>query len=136
MAARSVLVGRYAEASVGGVLIALLFDWEVTVEGKTADLTAHGDFWQYIVPLPSRWRFRSKGYIVPGSVNHYVHALWQASAFPAYVTIAGWSGSVASGTKIFEGSGLPIRGSISAPMELAVQEFEIEGHGAPTVGVT
>lgn len=135
MAQRSVLIGRYAEASVGGTLIALLFDWKVTYEGRTVDLTAHGDKWDYIVPLPSSWTFTAKGYIVPASVNHYPKQLWTAASLPAYVTVAGFSGSVASGTKIFEGSGLPVKGSLAASMELAEQEFEIKGHGAPTVGV-
>jgi hypothetical protein len=136
MPGRSALVGRYAEASLGGTLIALLFDWKVTFTGKTVDLTAHLDTWEYIVPLPSGWNFTARGYIVPASVNHYLHTLWSKTVLPVYVTVAGFSGSVASGTKIFEGAGLPIKGEISAPMEMAVQDWEIKGHGAPTVGAT
>jgi hypothetical protein len=135
MATRSVLVGRYAEASVGGLLIALLFDWKVEVTGKTIDLPAHGDKWDYVVPLQSGWTFTAKGYMVPGSSAHYINALWSSASLPAYFIVAGFSGSVASGTKIFEGSGLPVKGTITAPMELVEQEFEIKGHGAPTVGV-
>lgn len=132
---RSVLVGRYAEASVGGTLIALLTDWEATIETDTADVTAHGDVWQFNAPLPSRWTFRAKAFVVPGSAAHYLNALWASGALPSQVTVAGFSGSVASGTKIFEGTGTPVRGSLSAPMELAEQEFEVQGNGAPTVGV-
>lgn len=136
MAVRNVLVGRYAEASVGGVLIALLFDWEVTYEGNTAETTAHGDIWKTFTPLASGWTFRAKGYVVPASVNHYPKQLFQAATLPAAVTVAGFSGTVAGGTKIFQGTGYPIRGNLSAPMELAEQEFEIRGSGAPTTGVS
>lgn len=135
MAVRNALVGRYAEASLGGVLIALLTEWEVTYNHDTADGTAHGDVWKHFYPLDSGWTFRAKGFIVPGSASHYLNALWSSATALAYFTVAGYSGSVATGTKIFEGSGLPVRGNISAPMEMAVQEFEIQGDGAPTAGV-
>jgi hypothetical protein len=135
MAVRNALVGRYAEASLGGVLIALLTEWEVTYSHDTADGTAHGDVWKHNYPLDSGWTFRAKGFVVPGSASHYLNALWSSGSAVAYFTVAGYSGSVASGTKIFEGSGLPVRGTITAPMEMAVQEFEIQGEGAPTAGV-
>ena len=136
MPGRSALVGRYAEASLSGVLIALLFDWKVTFAGKTVDLTVHLDTWEYIVPLPSGWTFTAKGYVVPASVLHYPHALWSGTVLPVYFTVAGFSGSVNSGTKIFEGAGLPVKGEIGCGMEMAVQDWEIKGHGAPTVGVS
>jgi hypothetical protein len=135
MAARSVLNGRYAEASVGGVLIALLFEWSVDVETTTVDLTAHGDTWKYIIPIVAGWTFKAKGYVVPASTGHQINALWSSGGPTANVTVAGFSGSVATGTKIFEGTGVPTKGSLSAPMELATQEFEITGFGAPSVGV-
>src|SRR5690348_9776409 len=108
MAVRSALIGRYAEAAVGGVLIALLTEWEVTVEQKIIELTAHGDYWEYQVPTVAGWTFRAKGHVVPGSANHYINSLWAANALPGtsgYVTITGYSGSVATGTPIFQGTG-------------------------------
>lgn len=132
---RSVLNGRYAEASVGGVLLALLFDWEITVDTDTADVTAHGDVWKFKVPLDSGWKFRAKGYVVPASAAHYINSQWSSGAVPANVTIAAFSGTVGTGTKIWEGTGVPVRGNLSAPMALAEQELEFEGYGAPTTGV-
>lgn len=134
-APRSALVGRYAEASLGGTLIALLFDWEVTYETDTADATAHGDFWKVTLPLDSGWTFRARGYVVPASAAHYGNQLYTSSAVPANVTVAGYSGSVSGGTKIFEGTGVPVRWNITAPMAMAEQEFEIRGTGAPATGV-
>lgn len=134
MAVRNALVGRYAEASVGGVVIALLTEWEVTYTHDTADGTAHGDFWKHNYPLDSQWTFRARGFVTPGSANHYLNALWTANTAAAYVVVAGFSGAVSGGTMIFQGSGLPSRGNLSAPMEMAFQEFEIIGDGAPTVG--
>lgn len=135
MAARSVLNGRYAEASVGGVLIAFLYDWEVVVDTDTADVTAHGDFWQYHVPLDSGWTFRFKAYVVPASSAHYLNQFWSNNAVPPNVAVAGFSGTVAGGTKIFEGVAVPTQGTLSAPMGLAEQSFEFKGYGPPTAGV-
>lgn len=128
------LIGRYAEASIGGVLIALLFDWEVTVEHDTEDVTAHGDHWQQHVPLDAGWRFRCRGYVVPGSAAHYINTAFGAGPQASFA-LAGYSGSVATGTLIFAGTGIPIRGILSAPMVLAEQELEFIGVGAPTTGI-
>lgn len=135
MAARSILNGRYAEASVGGTLIALLTEWEVTVDTDLADTTAHGDVWKQQAVLDSGWTFRAKGYVVPGSTGHRINSLYSSGSIPPAVTVAGFSGTVAGGTKIFEGSGLPVRANLTAGMELATQEFEVRGVGAPTAGV-
>lgn len=132
---RDVLHGDFAEASVGGVLIALLTEWEVTVDTDTADITAHGDEWKYNAALDSGWTFRAKGHVVPASASHYLNSLYSSSAVPANVVVAGFSGTVAGGTKIFEGTGTPTRATLSAPMDLAEQEFEIKGYGPPSVGV-
>lgn len=132
---RAVLDGHFAEASIGGTLIALLFEWEATIDTDTTDLTAHGDVWKVTAALDSGWRFRARGYVVPASVNTKINDLYTSGALPVTITVAGYSGSVASGTKIFEGTGIPTRCNLSAPMALAEQEFEVIGTGTPTVGV-
>jgi hypothetical protein len=131
------LDGRYAEASLGGTLIAVLTEWEVTVETDTADATAHGDMWQFPLPLDSGWRVRCRGWIVPGSAAHYINAYYPSGAAGVIATIIfrGYSGTVAGGTLIFEGTVFPVRGNLSAPMTLAEQEIEFVGYGVPTVGV-
>jgi len=134
-APRAVLHGRYAEAALGGTLIVLLFDWEVEVETDTVDVTAHADVWKFNTAIASQWTFRAKQYVIPASASHTINALYSSSAVPAQFTVAGYSGSVASGTKIFEGTGTPVRANLSAPMELAGQGFEIKGNGAPATGV-
>jgi hypothetical protein len=134
MAVRSVLNGRYAEASVAGVVLALLFDWEVTVETDTADATAHGDLWKLPLALDSGWRLRCRGYVVPASANHYINQMYVPGA-GSLLTVACWSGATGTGTKIWEGSAFPIRGSLTAAMALAEQEIEFIGYGVPTVGV-
>lgn len=132
---RDVLHGDFAEASVGGVLIALLTEWSVDVDTDTADVTAHGDEWKYNVALDSGWTFKAKGYIVPGSASHYMNSLYSSGAVPANVTVAGYSGTVSGGTKIFEGTGTPVKATLNAPMDVAEQEFEVRGYGPPTTGV-
>ena len=132
---RAVLHGRYAEAAIGGTLVALLYEWEVEVETDTVDVTGHGDFWKFNTAIASGWTFRAKQYVIPASASHTINLLYSPSAVPAQFTVAGYSGSVASGTKIFEGTGTPVRANLSAPMELAQQGFEIKGNGAPATGV-
>src|SRR6266851_6921081 len=99
---RSVLLGRYAEASVGGVLIALLFDWKIHYKTDKIDSTGHSDLWRRHLPTVSEWEFTSKGYIIPGSANHYGR-LWSAGSTLSILTVTGYSGSVAAGTPIFQG---------------------------------
>lgn len=135
MAVRSVLNGRYAEASIGGVLIALLTNWKVKYSTKAIETTAHGDIWERNIAGRASWTFTAKGFVVPGSAAHYLNALWSSGAAPVAFTVAGFSGSVSGGTKIFEGSGIPVEGTIDAGMELAEQDWEIKGDGPPTVGV-
>jgi hypothetical protein len=139
-APRSALMGRYAECSLGGSVVVLCFDWEVTFETETADATAHGDYWKVTLAMESGWTFRARGYVTPASTAHYGNSMWSSSAIPANVTVAGFSGPVtatwaAAGTKIFEGTGVPIRWNLTAPMAMAEQEWEIRGTGAPSVGV-
>ncbi len=134
-APRAALVGRYAEASLAGTLVVLLFDWEVTYETDTVDATAHGDIWKVTLAMQSGWTFRARGYVTPASAAHYGNAMWSSGAIVANFTVAGYSGSVASGTKIFEGTGVPTRWNLSAPMAMAEQEWEIRGTGSPATGV-
>lgn len=136
MAGRSALIGRYAEASIGGVLIALLFDWKVTYHTQTVDLPAGGDIGEYPVPIRTGWTFTAKAYVVPASVTHLLEQLWHANSLPGQITIAGFSGSVATGTKIFQGIGYATEGELAAPMEMATQTFTVKGWGTPSVGVS
>jgi hypothetical protein len=135
MAVRSVLVGRYAECSVGGVTVALCTDWKVEYSTKAIETTAHGDIWERNIAGRASWTFTAKGFVVPGSAGHYLNQFWASGAAPAAVTVAGWSGANSTGTKIFEGSGVPVKGAIDVGMELAVQDWEIKGDGPPTAGV-
>ena len=135
MALRTVANGRYAEASLGGTLVALLTDWSVTVDTDIIDLTAHGDVWKRKKPTQSGWKFKAKSFVVLASAAHLINALYSSGAVPALFTVAGYHGSVASGTKVWEGAGYPASGGMDYPMGVATQEFEIEGDGPPTTGV-
>jgi hypothetical protein len=135
MAQRSILIGRYAEASIGGTLLALLFDWKVSLHTAKIEAEGYGDVWAYPVPTVSGWTFTAKGYVVPGYPAQYLKSLWKSSGQQVYFTVQGWGGNVGD-TKIFEGTGLPVKGDLSVPMALAEQEFELEGYGPPTTGLT
>ena len=82
-AARAIQNGRYAEAAVGGVLIAFLTEWDVKVNTDTADTTAHGDGWQYNQALDSGWVFSAKQWVPALSVNHTINLLYSSSGIPA-----------------------------------------------------
>src|SRR5437867_2637031 len=101
-APRNYLNGRFAECAIGGVLLGVCFDWSVDLEYGTTSPVAFGDLWETPTVLTGRWRARAKGFVVSGSVNHYLKALFAQHALISGITFAGYSGSVASGTKIFE----------------------------------
>lgn len=134
-AGRGILNGRFAEAAIGGVLIGFLFEWSVDISTDTADTTAHGDVWQYNKPLDSGWTFKAKEYVPVATDTHILNTLYTTATVPVQVTVAGYSGTVAAGTKIFEGTGTPVHADLNAPMELATQGFEIRGNGSPSAGV-
>jgi len=144
-AQRAVLNGRHAEAAVGGVVIAFLTDWEVKVATDTADTTAHNDAWKYSRALDSGWTFTAKQYMPVGSASHTINSLYSSGSVPSVVTVAGYGGPTApasqggtlgtSSTKIFEGSGVPTSAGMAFPMDLATQNFELQGQGPPTTGV-
>lgn len=135
MAARSALHGRYAEAAIGGVLIVYLTEWEVSANNDVEDITAHGDSFKRFTSLDADWTFRAQGHVVPASAAHYINTYFVNNNFQGEFTLRGYSGTVAGGTLIFEGTGIPTRGTLAAPMGLASQEIEFRGTGAPTVGM-
>lgn len=134
MPAISRLNGRYAEISVDGTVIALCFDWELTVETDTAESVAHGELWKLPLALDSGWRIRARGYVVPASAAHYINTFYVAGV-GALLTIRLFSGTAAAGTEIWEGTGFAVRGNLTAPMALAEQEIEFVGYGVPATGV-
>lgn len=134
-APRSVLNGRFAECAIGGTVVGLCFEWTVKVTTPTADVTAHGDVWEFNAALPSRWEFTAKEYVPVATAAHIMNTLYTSSAVPVQITVAGYSGSVASGTKIFEGTGTPTGAELNAPMDMATQGFSVQGNGAPATGV-
>src|SRR4051812_715173 len=122
MAQRNVMQGRYAEAAIGGVLLALLTDWSLRLRTDTQDITGHGDIWRYTVPVVTGWTFTASGFIVPGFPPQYLKSLWRTGGTIQYFQVRGYDKSVASGTKIFEGTGLPVEGTMVVPMELVTQD--------------
>ena len=136
MAQRQVLQGRYAEASVSGVVFLYLVDWEVEFETHQYPISGHGDVWVYEVPLRTSWRFKAKGYCALGESPRYLKNLWKSSGTPASVTISGYDKSAASGTLIFQGTGQPVQGVFNAPMAPATQAVLLRGYGPPTTGVS
>jgi hypothetical protein len=144
VAQRSVLVGRYAECAVdlgsGLTVVVLCTDWKVKYSTKAIETTAHGDIWERNIAGRASWTFTAKGWIVPGSAAHYPNNFWSSGAAPLPFKVAGYSGgapggAMSLGTKIFEGTGVPVEGTLDVGMELAVQDWEIKGDGPPTAGV-
>lgn len=139
IATRSAVVGRYAECSIAvgagaDAVCVLLFDWELNANFDFADVTAHGDSWKYKTFLDGDWTARAKGYVVPGSTNHYIKNA-TASSVPVSLTFKGWSGPTTSGTLLWAGPCYISRGRISAPMAMMEQEFELISNGVPTAGL-
>ncbi|HEY9014959.1 MAG TPA: hypothetical protein VIM84_07845 [Gemmatimonadales bacterium] len=130
------LHGDFAEATVGGVTFNI-FEWRVEFRTSLMNTRAHGQRWARKTVIESDWVFTGRGYIAAGSASHAPNAGFaNDAADPPAITVAGYSGSSGSGTKIFEGPGIMTRGTLDAPDgAMAVQDIEIEGNGAPTTGV-
>src|SRR5437763_16902286 len=92
-APRPILHGRFAEAAIGGVVVANCFEREVEVETETADVTAFGDVWKFNAPLASGWTFLAKQYVIPPSASHTINTLYYSAAVPSQFTDAGYSSS-------------------------------------------
>lgn len=139
MAARSVLIGRYAEISIGAspVVLALCTKWELTVDTDTVESVAHGEIWKKPLTLDSGWEINATGYVVPGSAAHYINQFYlnTGSAQETLYTVTCWSGATTSGTKIFEGTAKATKGRLTADMTLAEQEITLTGYDTPTTGV-
>lgn len=129
MAQKTTAIGRYAEASIGGVLIVQLYDWELVIEADYEDVTAHGDEYEVVVPLKQRWTFRARQYILLNTATSLT--AFTVSAEPATMEVRCYTEPASSGTIRFRGVGYPTRAMLAAPMELMEQEFEIRGSGLP-----
>ena len=130
MAQKTTAIGRYAEASIGGVVIAQLYDWEVSIEADYEDVTAHGDEWEVVVPLKQRWTFRARQYCLLNVATSLT--AFTTSAEPAGMTVRCYTEPAATGSIVFQAGGFPTRALLSAPMELVQQEIEIRGTSTPT----
>jgi hypothetical protein len=135
---RNVLVGRYAECSIGGLVLVFLFDWEINVESDLVNLTATGDRWKIFVPVDSGWTGRGRGYIAPSAPTSYISAAYGGVAgtggTPASLIFAGWT-SATGGQKIWEGTCYISAGRMTAPQGLFEQEITVRGTAVPTAGL-
>ncbi len=136
MAARAVLNGRYAEASIGGTLLALLFDWSVEVHTDHHPAEGYGDVWKYPIPVVSGWTCVAKGYVVPNFPPQYIKSLWKAGGQQLYFDFVGYASTVAVNNQIWAGKALPLKGRFTVPMAFIEQDIELSGYGPPTVGLT
>lgn len=129
------LVGDYAAATVGGVTFNI-FEWRVEVRATTVNTRGHGQFWARPITVERAFTFTGRGYITAASTAHAVNAGFaNDTTAVADATVSCYSGTT-GGTKIFEGAGQMVRGTIDAPDgAMAVQDIEIEGYGTPTTGV-
>lgn len=129
------LHGDYAVATIAGASAASMFDWEFDYDTDYVDGSAYGDFWEYPQALRSRWRFRAKAYVTANQAATFLSDGWNSAADPGSVVLTGYSGA-AGLAKIFEGTGKPSRGSLTAPdAATSVQEVEFVGYGPPTTGI-
>jgi hypothetical protein len=141
---RNVLVGRYAECAINGLVLVFLFEWEVNVESSLVNLTATGDRWQVYVPVDSTWTARGRGYISPNVSTSYISAAYNSrsasppviAAAPQLLTFNGFTDVVGGASaKIWEGSCYITSGRLSAPMGLFEQEITLRGVGVPSAGI-
>lgn len=120
--------GRYATATAGSLTLHL-FEWSVTMETDYFDATAHGEYWKVNVPGDQSWTARARGYFVSGTQYFTVGSI---SGDPPSLTFTGYRDLATNA--IWTGVCYPRRVDFSAPMAMVVQEIELVGTGAPSVG--
>jgi len=137
-AVRNVLIGRYAECSIGGVVLVFLFDWEINITSELTNLTACGDRWRVFVPIDSEWNARARGYIAPSAGTSYISGAYTSLAATGgaaqLLTFAGYT-AVTGGQQIWAGTCYITSGRLAAPMGLFEQEISLRGTANPTAGV-
>jgi hypothetical protein len=131
--------GRYATCTFVGIGTLNVFDWEMEIRAEYADATAHGDYWEVVVPLKYMWTARVRGYFDSAAAS-YLSAFKGASGaiaggtadlVPATFTAIGWTSTGSTNHNIFTASGFLVRARFNAPMAMAEQEAELRGSGAP-----
>lgn len=129
-------------AAVPANAVVNLFDWEISIETRTVDATAFGDYWRQPVIVSNGWTARARAYFTAGQVTSYL-SVWRlqsgstgnAYKDPPIVTFTGYNDwtTLGSGKIVFQGDCFVTRGRISVPMAMVEQEIEFEGIGSPAV---
>lgn len=149
------LHGLFAALTWGGTSAIICSDWEVNLDQDFVDGTAHGEYWDYPVPIKQMWTARVQAYVVSGGpgvqAGQPTWVTWMAahilyyggfkiSTDPSRAFFHGWAGPVdsPSGNQyIFRGEAYVSRGGFSAPKRgAATQELQLRGYGPPAFGPT
>src|SRR5947209_114278 len=115
-AARAFVVGRFAVCTIGGSIVANVFDWSIEVNFDYADSTAHGDAWKQKVFLDGDWTARGRGYLTFAGATTYIKS-YTSSGGPTLVTFIGYAdGPPSPAVPIWQGTAFIQKGRISVPM--------------------
>src|SRR5262245_9221446 len=92
------LVGVYAAATISGITVLHLFEWELRFRQTLVEVTAHSDEWEQWIALRQGWTGRARGYltrsaqtIAPLTDPPYHYSLLDRSNSPNPVTFTGYS---------------------------------------------
>ena len=157
------LYGRFAICSWGATgLVLLCTEWEVNFDQEFVDGTAHGEYWDYPVPIKMMWTGRAQAYFttaVPSAdspngpyltfleKNSVLYRAGRVGGDPAQAVFTGWNQAPAPSDfttptypavarSIFSGSAFVSRASINAPNRgMVTQEIQLRGVGAPAQGI-
>jgi hypothetical protein len=145
------LHGKFATLTFGSISL-LCYEWEVSVDQEFVDGTAHGEYWDYPVPIKQMWTGSVRCYFnsIEPSANAG-SAAWNAFMLgssliynasridddPGFLVFNGYNTMLFTHVDraIFRGNCLASRSNFNAPRTgMVTQEYVMRGLGAPLIG--
>lgn len=129
------LVGVYALATISGITVLHLFDWEIRIRQSVVEVTAHGDEWEQWIPLRQGWTGRARGYMTraaAASATYHGGGAFDLSSSGDELTFIGYSDF--GDTVIFQGACFAEEVTLSVPNAMVEQEITLRGSVAATTG--
>lgn len=116
--------GKIGTVMAGGVAIAEITNFSITITGETVDDTAKGDDWRTRKPTFKSWAGEAAMRWDPTDAGQGGVAVGSDLAFKFYPTTA------TTGEKVFEGNGIVTEKAINSELEGLVETtVTIEGNG-------
>lgn len=121
--------GKHALLAIGAYTGADLYEWELTVEQDTAEVTGLDDDWKAFVLGAKGWTLTASKYYTSEA---FIDLLAGQSETQPTVTVTCKDPADDTST-VFQGSGIITEGTLNVPNEAVTQRITIRGSGTPAI---